>query len=121
MADLIPRTNPSRRRKSCLLPSRSTFAITAHPFTPFALLRTSAGTLTLVEGSVALNAEILNEAGTAILSTGHAADLNTPVTVQNLSHAAAIAVHNEYQVGPSGGPYVGRMCTNKAGNTATFA
>ncbi|MBN4004056.1 hypothetical protein [Nostoc sp. LPT] len=67
-----------------------------------------------------LNAEIKNEAGTAVISTGLAANFNAPVTVQNLSNPGVIHLHDEYQVGPNGGPYVGRMCINIAGTTATF-
>jgi hypothetical protein len=93
-------------------PGYSTFAVNYNAdgtwtSTPFALLRTSAGTLALLEGSVAMNAEILNEAGTAILSTGYANDFNAPVTVQNLSNAAAIAVYNEYRLVPLAAPMSG--------------
>ncbi len=66
------------------------------------------------------NADITNEAGTAVICTGNAANFNSPVTIQNLNHPELINVHSEYQVGPTGGPYVGRMCTAKAGNSATF-
>ena len=89
--------------------------------TPFALLRTEGGRDSLIPGSAAVNAEIKNEAGTAIISSAYAADFNVPVTIQNLSNPDGIVQFNEYQVGPTGGPYVGLMCTNIAGNTATFS
>lgn len=66
------------------------------------------------------SAEIKNEAGTAVICTGFAANFNAPVTVQNLSSPGVIHLNSEYQVGPNGGPYVGRMCINIAGTTATF-
>jgi hypothetical protein len=107
-------------------PGYSTYAVSYNAdgtwtTTPFALVRSAAGVFALIEGSTATNAEIKNEAGTAVISTGYAANFDAPVTVQNLSNPAAIAVFGEYQVGPTGGPYVGRMCINKAGNTATFS
>jgi hypothetical protein len=89
--------------------------------TPFSMVRSAGGVYSLVEGSVAVNAEIKNEAGTAVISTGYAADFHAPVTVQNLSNPGVINLFGEYQVGPTGGPYVGRMCTHIAGNTATFS
>ncbi|MGH8761662.1 MAG: hypothetical protein ACREUR_00330 [Nitrosospira sp.] len=67
------------------------------------------------------NADIKNEAGTAVICTGYAANFNVPVTIQGLSNPGVIHLHNEYQVGPSGGPYTGRICTNIAGGVATFA
>jgi hypothetical protein len=68
------------------------------------------------------NAEIKNEAGTAVICTGHAANFNAPITVTNLSNPGVIHLNDEYQVGPTGGPYTGRMCTNiVAGGSATFA
>lgn len=84
------------------------------------LTRTAAGLLTTE--SVDLNADIKNEAGTAVICRGHAASFNPPVAINNLTNAQALAVHAEYQVGPTGGPYTGRMCTalNAAGNSATF-
>ncbi len=67
------------------------------------------------------NAQIKNEAGTGQpICTGYAADFNPPVTVQNLNNPGVIHLNSEYQVGPNGGPYVGRMCINIAGNMATF-
>ncbi|MGH6856785.1 MAG: hypothetical protein ACRECP_03840 [Methylocella sp.] len=88
---------------------------------PFALVKNALGALALIEASVAVNAEIKNEAGTAVICTGYAANFNVPVVVQNLSNPGVIHVHSEYQVGPTGGPYAGRMCTQLAGNAATFS
>lgn len=89
--------------------------------TPFALVRAAGGAYALIEGANANNAEIRNEAGTAAISTGYAADFHAPVVVQNLSNPGPIHALNEYQVGPIGGPFVGRMCTNKVGANATFS
>jgi hypothetical protein len=89
--------------------------------TPFALVRAAGGAYALIEGANANNAEIRNEAGTAVISTGYAADFNAPVVVQNLSNPGVIHALNEYQVGPIGGQLVGRMCTHKAGAAATFS
>jgi hypothetical protein len=91
--------------------------------TPFALVRALEGSFKLIEGINATNAEILNEAGTQILSTGYVADnnFNSPITVQNMSAPGNVAVLSEYQVGPTGGPYIGTMCTSKVGTTGTFA
>lgn len=89
--------------------------------TPYTLVRTAGGVTALVEGATAANAEIKNEAGTAVISTGYAADFNAPVTIQNLSNPGAITQFNEYQVGPTGGPFAGLMCTNKQGSSATFS
>lgn len=88
---------------------------------PLALVQTASGGPQLLPGSVAQNASIKNEAGTAVICRGYAANFNTPVTVQNLSAPGVIQVNSEYQVGPTGGPFVGRMCTALAGNTATFS
>ncbi|XPF95205.1 hypothetical protein ACM9HF_04095 [Colwellia sp. RE-S-Sl-9] len=71
--------------------------------------------------SIDSNAQIKNEAGTAVISTGVAANFNDPVTITNLSNPNAIILHHEYQVGATGGPFVGRMCTAKSGNSATFS
>ncbi|MCD0421570.1 hypothetical protein [Rhodopseudomonas sp. BR0M22] len=71
-------------------------------------------------GPAAARAEILNEAGTAVVSTGNAANFLKPIAVTNLSAPGNIAVTREYQVGPTGGPYQGVMCTNLAGTTAVF-
>lgn len=89
--------------------------------TPYALVRSAAGMFSLIEGSTAANAEIKNEAGTAVISTGYAANFNPPFQVQNLSNPGGLVQFGEYQVGPNGGPYVGRMCINIVGNVATFA
>jgi hypothetical protein len=70
---------------------------------------------------VDLNAEILNEAGTAIISRGHADNFNAPFTVTNLTNVAALSVHGEYQIRPVGGQTTGYMCTGLNGNTATFS
>ena len=87
------------------------------------------GTRGLVEKSVyttgliapvAPNAEILNEAGTAVVSTGTAANFLKPINVANLSQPGNIVVTREYQVGPTGGPYQGTMCTQLVGNTGVF-
>jgi hypothetical protein len=106
-------------------PGFSTFDVRYRPdgtwsITPYALLRTAGGAFRLVDGVDMENAEVKNEAGTAVISTGYAADFNSPVTIQHLSNPGQIIALNEYQVGPSGGPFVGRMCTQIAGNTATF-
>lgn len=88
---------------------------------PFAAVRSASGVVTLVPGLSAGNAEVKNEAGTAVISTGNAANFNSPITVQNLSSPGAITVYHEYQVGPAGGPYSGVMCTQKMGTTAVFS
>jgi len=67
------------------------------------------------------NVEIKNEAGTAVICTGYAANFNLPLTVVNLSNPGVIHLNHEYQVGPVGGPYTGRMCTNVMAGGATFA
>lgn len=67
------------------------------------------------------NAQVMNEAGTGVRSTGHAANFNSPITVTNLSTPGNIRQFSEYQVGPTGGPYKGVMCTQIAGTTATFS
>ncbi|MBX9932548.1 MAG: hypothetical protein K2Y56_13565 [Methylobacterium sp.] len=67
------------------------------------------------------NAEVRNEAGTATISTGSAANFLSPVTVTNLSNPNAIQVYGEYPVGPTGGPYRGLMCTSNAAGTAIFS
>lgn len=69
----------------------------------------------------ALNAEIRNEAGTAVISQGYAANFNDPTTITQLTAPGAIAQYNEYQVGPVGGAMSGKMCTAINGNTATFS
>jgi hypothetical protein len=89
---------------------------------PFAAVST-AGTLRLVPAADAINAAIKNEAGTAVICTGHADSFDPPVVVQNLSDPNALRVFGEYQVGPTGGPFKGSMCTNLNVNarTATFS
>ncbi|WP_426435195.1 hypothetical protein [Bradyrhizobium genosp. P] len=91
--------------------------------TPFALVRALGGAFELVEGNTATNAEILNEAGTAVIATGYVAggNFNSPILVQNLNNPGAINMLSEYQVGPIGGPYIGTMCTQKLGTAATFS
>ncbi|MBB1093204.1 hypothetical protein HUU61_18180 [Rhodopseudomonas palustris] len=88
------------------------------------------GALGLVERSVnsfgrvladALNAQVLNEAGTGVISTGTAPNFNLPTTITNLNNPGGLAVFKEYQVGPTGGPYKGAMCTALAGTTGTFS
>ena len=95
-----------------------------------ALSRMSDGRLGLIERAIenmlgsstaAANAQVLNEAGTGVLSTGNAANFDPPVTITNLSNPGNLAVYSEYQVGPTGGPYKGRMCTNLNGTTGVFS
>ncbi|GJE46584.1 hypothetical protein [Methylobacterium soli] len=57
------------------------------------------------------NAEILSEAGTRIVAQGQAANFHAPVTIANLVPPNAVDRLKEYQVGPIGGPYQGRLCT----------
>lgn len=73
--------------------------------------------------SIDLNAEILNEAGTARVALGSAPNFNAPVTINNINNIQALGQLREYQVGPVNGPYVGRMCTqlNAGAATATFS
>jgi hypothetical protein len=66
------------------------------------------------------NANVMNEAGTGVRSTGNAANFNKPITVANLATPGNIRQFHEYQVGPIGGPYQGVMCTNIIGHTAVF-
>lgn len=87
---------------------------------PYALLRGTDGTPALIEGRDVTNAEIKNDGGTAMLSTGYAVNFMQPIVVQNLSNPDVIILHYEYQVGPIGGPYSGASCTSKVGNTAVF-
>lgn len=65
-------------------------------------------------------AEVLNEAGTAVVSTGQAANFLRPITVTNLTTPGAIVRNRDYQVGPVGGRYQGLTCTDITGNTAVF-
>jgi hypothetical protein len=67
------------------------------------------------------NAEVRNEAGTAVVATGYASNFNAPVAVQNLSDTRYIHINSDYQVGPTGGPYVRYLCVTAAADTATFA
>ncbi|WP_009631059.1 hypothetical protein [Synechocystis sp. PCC 7509] len=67
-----------------------------------------------------INVDIKNEAGTAVISTGTAANLNSPFVVNGLSQPNAINLHSDYQVGSNGGPFRGYTCTAKNGNNATF-
>lgn len=70
----------------------------------------------------ALNANILNEAGTGVICQGHAASFNAPIVISQLTTPAALHMHSEYQVGPVNGPYQGHMLTGLApvANSATF-
>lgn len=95
-----------------------------------ALSRMADGSLGLVEqgletmgmtGDTAANAEVRNEAGTAVISRGRAANFNLPMTISQLTHPQAITQFKEYQVGRIGGPYVGAMCTGIAHGTRVFA
>lgn len=70
---------------------------------------------------VANNAQVMNEAGTGVRSTGYAANFNKPITVSNLSDPGNISRLSEYQVGPTGGPYKGVMCNQIDGTTASFS
>jgi hypothetical protein len=92
-----------------------------------ALIRLADGQQNLVAkeitGSIApalANAEVWNEAGTAIVSTGTAANGNLPMIISNLSNPGGIGLHREYQVGLTGGARQGAMCTALAGTTGTF-
>jgi hypothetical protein len=68
----------------------------------------------------ALNVVIKNEAGTRVICTGEAANLQDPVVVQNLDNPQMIVQGDEYQVGVPGDHFVGRMCTHIHHNSATF-
>lgn len=84
-------------------------------------LRRGTGQLPSVE-AVDLNADIKNEAGTSVICRGHTNSFNAPVVLDSLTTPAVLHVHSEYQVGPSNGPFTGRMCTalNALAGTATF-
>ena len=69
---------------------------------------------------LSVNTSIKNEAGTSVLCTGSTSNYTPPFQVTNLDHPAALKVRSEYQVGPTNGPFRGRMCTAITGNTATF-
>jgi hypothetical protein len=98
---------------------------------PFVSLSMAGGERRLIAASATINATVKNEAGTAVLSTGHAADGDSPVIIENLSQPDAIVLLNEYQVGltnggngsglTNGGSFVGRMCIEKRGDTAIFS
>lgn len=81
------------------------------------------GTATAVHAatSTAANAAIKNEAGTDVIATGHAANFNPPVVVQNLSTPNLINTYMDYQVGPTAGPFVTRVCIQKSASTAVFS
>ena len=87
----------------------------------FAQVKTIDGKDLLIPGATAHNVDILNEAGTAVIAQGYAAAFGSPMVVQNITNPAAIVVDREYQVGPTGGPYVGMSCIVTAGNMATFS
>ncbi|CAI1217443.1 Uncharacterised protein [Serratia quinivorans] len=74
-----------------------------------------------IGNSVELNADIKNEAGTQVICRGSANNFNSPVVINNLTNPAAINLNGEYQVGPTGGPYSGKMCINKNPSDATFS
>lgn len=63
-----------------------------------------------------MNIEIRNERGTATLDNG---DMSSFV-VNNIANPGLFHLHDEYQLGPPGGPYEGVMCTHKVGTTVTF-
>jgi hypothetical protein len=67
------------------------------------------------------NAEVRNEAGSAVVSYGNAANFNAPVIVTNLNNPGGLVIGREYQLGPIGQPSVGLMCIEIDGTTATFA
>lgn len=70
---------------------------------------------------VALNADIRNEAGTATICRGHAANFNVPVVINHLTMPGVLHVLREYQVGPTNGPFQGRMLSAMGPtNAATF-
>ncbi|NVN86402.1 MAG: hypothetical protein HXX15_09980 [Rhodopseudomonas sp.] len=93
-----------------------------------AVERLADGSMGLVEKArhstgpeILANAEVWNEAGSAVISTGSAANFNPPTTITNLSNPGGLAVFNEYQIGPTGGQRRGAMCTGLAGTTGTFS
>jgi hypothetical protein len=107
-------------------PGYSTFDVRYKPdgtwtVTPYALVRAADGMFALVAGDVALNTDIRNEAGTALVSRGYTANFNPPINMQNLTHPNAIRQFSEYQVGPTGGNLEGRICTNVGGGGAIFS
>lgn len=96
-----------------------------------AVARMSDGRLGLLERAIehlssgaaaaAANADVRNEANNATISTGNAANFTPPVTITNLSQPGNIKVYSEYPIGPTGGPYTGRMCTSLNGTTGIFS
>jgi hypothetical protein len=81
---------------------------------------TSALALSTNVSATVNNVNIQNEAGTAIICTGYAANLNNPATVTNLSNPNALVVHGTYQLNINNGAYVGYDCIQLAGTTGTF-
>ena len=71
--------------------------------------------------SVAANAQVMNEAGTGEISTGYAASFARPTTITNLSNPGGISRLSEYQIGPTGGPDGGSMCTSIVDTTGVFS
>ena len=88
---------------------------------PFALVKAADNTDMLIPGAAASNVDILNEAGTAVIARGYATFFGSPIFVQHINNPGPIEVDHDYQVGPTGGPYVGMSCIAKAGNMATFS
>jgi hypothetical protein len=94
-----------------------------------ALERLSDGSLGLVEKArhttrpvEAVNAEVWNEAGSAVISTGHAANFHLPTTVTHLSNPQGIEVLRDYQIGRVGGHHrAGVSCVGLDGTTGTFS
>ncbi|NEW87240.1 MULTISPECIES: hypothetical protein [Rhodopseudomonas] len=75
------------------------------------LIEKSTITSTRANVNGAANAEVLNEAGTASIARGYAADMLAPTTITHLDVPGALQQFNEYQIGWIGGPYRGTMCT----------
>ncbi len=88
---------------------------------PFASVTGANGRPQLIEATALTEAEVKNEAGTRVISTGFVESFNEPITVQNLNHPEEIEVHKEYQVGGPDHAFIGCMCTDKDGSTAVFA
>jgi hypothetical protein len=115
-------------------PGFTTFNVTYKPdgtwdVIPMAVARMAGGRRMLLAGSAgpagllaapARNAEVKDEAGNNVISTGTAANFHLPVTITNLNNPAGIEAQSEYQVGPTGGPYQGLMCDAIEGTTGTF-
>ncbi|NIF32820.1 hypothetical protein F3J29_11845 [Enterobacter sp. Cy-643] len=74
----------------------------------------------LIMNESQLNTVIKNEAGTAIVSRGYAANAHSPITVENLTNPGDIYLYGSYLVSVDGGPFIGTDCDSKAGSTATF-